>query len=516
MDPRFSSTYRPNHGSVGCYPSDVELIQSMNSLSAPTMPPAPAPRDGDPPPPNPGVGPARAPGARRLLVLAGTISLAAVALLVGIRWWQGRSSLSITDDAFVEAHIVNLAPEMVSGRIVRLLVDENDRVERGQVVAEIDPVPYRDKVSAGRVEAGGREAGAGPAAGRPRPPPARGADPDRDRPAGPGDGGREPVQGRVVGGAHRGRRREGDRRGPGRREGRQGRPAPGPAGPEAVHEPPEGRLRDPPGAGGIDPVARLRRGPARAGRGQARQGDRVEDPGRGRPELARGGPGRRPAGRPRAVDLSETGQRPDPRGRAAGGGQGGGRGGGPPGPGGGRARPGVHQGPRPDLRRRGPAVPQPRRLRLGGRRGPEPVRPGPALRHGQPRGDPPARRRARRAGPARRRRLRRAVPGPRRLGQQVDRGAVRADAPERRLGRVHQGRPARPGPDRDRAGRPMARAPGRALGPGGHRARPGRPGLGRAGRPADGRVRGPLQPARGAASARPESSTGDPPGGSAR
>jgi membrane fusion protein (multidrug efflux system) len=54
---------------------------------------------------------------------------------------------SVTDDAFVEAHIVNVAPEMVSGRLVRFLVDENDTVERGQVLAEIDPVPYGDKVS---------------------------------------------------------------------------------------------------------------------------------------------------------------------------------------------------------------------------------------------------------------------------------------------------------------------------------------------------------------------------------
>src|SRR6185369_5455690 len=53
---------------------------------------------------------------------------------------------SITDDAFVEAHIVNIAPEMVSGRIVRFRVDENDRVERGQVLAEIEPVHYQDQV----------------------------------------------------------------------------------------------------------------------------------------------------------------------------------------------------------------------------------------------------------------------------------------------------------------------------------------------------------------------------------
>src|SRR5262245_52511364 len=69
--------------------------------------------------------------------------LAIVAAYFGISWWTYRLSHSITDDAFVEAHIVNVAPEMVSGRIVRFLVEENDRVEQGQLLAEIDPVHYR-------------------------------------------------------------------------------------------------------------------------------------------------------------------------------------------------------------------------------------------------------------------------------------------------------------------------------------------------------------------------------------
>src|SRR5262249_35486250 len=56
----------------------------------------------------------------------------------------------ITDDAFVEAHIVNVAPEMVSGRVVRFLVDENDKVEQGQLLAEIEPVHYRDQVEQAR------------------------------------------------------------------------------------------------------------------------------------------------------------------------------------------------------------------------------------------------------------------------------------------------------------------------------------------------------------------------------
>src|SRR5438876_8969827 len=76
--------------------------------------------------------------------------IAIVAAYFGICWWTYRLSHSITDDAFVEAHIVNVAPEMVSGRIVRFLVEENDRVEQGQVLAEIEPVHYRDQVEQAR------------------------------------------------------------------------------------------------------------------------------------------------------------------------------------------------------------------------------------------------------------------------------------------------------------------------------------------------------------------------------
>src|SRR5947199_3801969 len=78
------------------------------------------------------------------------VALVAVGLPTALGWLAYRRSHSITDDAFVEAHIVNVAPELVSGRLVRVLVEENDRVERGQVLAEIDPTPHRDKVRLAR------------------------------------------------------------------------------------------------------------------------------------------------------------------------------------------------------------------------------------------------------------------------------------------------------------------------------------------------------------------------------
>jgi len=80
----------------------------------------------------------------------GGLLLLLVALGGGAYWLHYRFTHSITDDAFVEAHIVNVAPEMVSGRLVRFLVEEHDLVQQGQVLAEIEPVHYRDQVALAR------------------------------------------------------------------------------------------------------------------------------------------------------------------------------------------------------------------------------------------------------------------------------------------------------------------------------------------------------------------------------
>jgi membrane fusion protein (multidrug efflux system) len=95
---------------------------------------------------------------RRLVILAVLVAIAGVGLKLLADWIGYRGAHSITDDAFVEAHIVNIAPELVSGRLVRVLVEENDRVERGQILAEVDPIPYRDKVDLARSKLDAAEA----------------------------------------------------------------------------------------------------------------------------------------------------------------------------------------------------------------------------------------------------------------------------------------------------------------------------------------------------------------------
>jgi membrane fusion protein (multidrug efflux system) len=115
--------------------------------------PNPAAAPGTPPPQAAPTAPAAAPPRRllpRLFWLGGLVVLAGLALAFAWSWWSYRLTHSITEDAFVEAHIVNIAPQTVSGHIVRFLVEENDHVEQGQLLAEIDPVPYRDQVNIAR------------------------------------------------------------------------------------------------------------------------------------------------------------------------------------------------------------------------------------------------------------------------------------------------------------------------------------------------------------------------------
>jgi hypothetical protein len=97
-------------------------------MSAPTAAAVPA----TPPPQSAPAAPATVPSSRllaRLLWLSGLVVLAGLAIFLAYPWWSYRQTHSITEDAFVEAHIINVAPQTVSGHIVRFLVEENDRVK---------------------------------------------------------------------------------------------------------------------------------------------------------------------------------------------------------------------------------------------------------------------------------------------------------------------------------------------------------------------------------------------------
>jgi membrane fusion protein (multidrug efflux system) len=75
-----------------------------------------------------------------------TFRVVVVIVLALVLVWLGRLAIrpfthAIVRDAFVDSHLINLAPQ-VQGEIVEVLVQEQARVERGQVLARIDPATY--------------------------------------------------------------------------------------------------------------------------------------------------------------------------------------------------------------------------------------------------------------------------------------------------------------------------------------------------------------------------------------
>ncbi|MDO9709376.1 HlyD family secretion protein [Paracraurococcus lichenis] len=95
---------------------------------------------------------APSPGRRRLLIGAGVLAAVLVLAGGGWYWWQARQWES-TDDAFLESHVTRLAPQ-VSGRVAQLLVDDNQRVEAGQLLVQINPRDYEVSLENARARRG--------------------------------------------------------------------------------------------------------------------------------------------------------------------------------------------------------------------------------------------------------------------------------------------------------------------------------------------------------------------------
>jgi membrane fusion protein, multidrug efflux system len=71
-----------------------------------------------------------------------TLAIAAIAVAAGIYAWHRTVIHPSTDDATIDADIVHVAPA-VGGRIIEIAVTENAEVSRGDLLFQIDPLPYR-------------------------------------------------------------------------------------------------------------------------------------------------------------------------------------------------------------------------------------------------------------------------------------------------------------------------------------------------------------------------------------
>jgi membrane fusion protein (multidrug efflux system) len=78
---------------------------------------------------------------RRGVIIGGAVALVLVVAL-GALWWWHESGIETTDDAFLEAHVVYVSPQ-VAGQVTRVLVDNNQRVHAGQPLVMIDPARFQ-------------------------------------------------------------------------------------------------------------------------------------------------------------------------------------------------------------------------------------------------------------------------------------------------------------------------------------------------------------------------------------
>ena len=118
----------------------------MGTEAVPSGEPKPVPPQQ---PKAPGSGP-KTPTASRFkrpslkLLIGGLVAL--VVLIVGIpRILRSLNTVS-TDDAYVNSHVTFVAPR-VSGQVMQVLVDDNSRVRKGDVLVELDPEPFRVQVA---------------------------------------------------------------------------------------------------------------------------------------------------------------------------------------------------------------------------------------------------------------------------------------------------------------------------------------------------------------------------------
>jgi membrane fusion protein (multidrug efflux system) len=88
---------------------------------------------------------------RPLLILG--LGLAVVAVIAGgLLFWLNARQYQSTDDAFVDAHMVRLAPQ-IAGRVTQVLVNDNQPVTAGQLLVVLDSADLRARVDQAEAQA---------------------------------------------------------------------------------------------------------------------------------------------------------------------------------------------------------------------------------------------------------------------------------------------------------------------------------------------------------------------------
>jgi membrane fusion protein, multidrug efflux system len=85
-------------------------------------------------------------GRRRMLFGAAGVVILAAALWFGVPWVQTALNTVSTDDAYVNGHVTFVAAR-VRGQVARVLVDDNYRVHKGELLVQLDKEPFQIAVA---------------------------------------------------------------------------------------------------------------------------------------------------------------------------------------------------------------------------------------------------------------------------------------------------------------------------------------------------------------------------------
>src|SRR5580658_10431044 len=104
----------------------------------------------EPPPPNAAAtAPAKdkkTPRRKKLMIGAAVGLVLIIALVFGIPAIRAAFTTVSTDDAYVNGHVTFVAAR-VRGQVARVLVDDNNRVHKGDLIVELDKEPYQVAVA---------------------------------------------------------------------------------------------------------------------------------------------------------------------------------------------------------------------------------------------------------------------------------------------------------------------------------------------------------------------------------
>ena len=88
---------------------------------------------------------------KKILYWAIGLAVVAVLIVAGVLYWLEARRYASTDDAYVQAYISQIAPQ-VDGRVIELAVGDFEHVKQGQVLLKLDPRDWQVKLDSARAQ----------------------------------------------------------------------------------------------------------------------------------------------------------------------------------------------------------------------------------------------------------------------------------------------------------------------------------------------------------------------------